>query len=296
LGIGVELVSHHLTPKTQPPMLDYLAIGHLTVDRLATGVVPGGTVAYAATTASRLGLRAGLLTSAGEDLDWAAYLKDIEIVRVPSPVSTSFENRYEAGRRVQRLLSLADPVPVTSVPEAWRNATIIHLAPVAYEVDRAFPKVFPRSLIGLTPQGLLRRWDGEGTVRQGRWAGDAALLEGCHTVAFSDEDLAGDRGFLPLCVERVPLVLLTQGARGATLFQGRQREHFPAFRVEEIDPTGAGDVFAAAFLIEYNLTGDPRHSTAFACCAASFVVERPGLAGIPDRPAVEGRLAAYRGL
>jgi sugar/nucleoside kinase (ribokinase family) len=68
-----------------------------------------------------------------------------------------------------------------------------------------------------------------------------------------------------------------------------------AFTVKEVDPTGAGDVFAAAFLIEYNLTGDPRHSTAFACCAASFAVERPGLTGIPDRAAVENRLAAYDG-
>lgn len=277
-------------------MLDYLAIGHLSVDRLAGGVAPGGTVTYAATTAARLGLRAGLLTCAGEELDWSFHLPAIETIRVPSRTSTSFENRYEAGRRVQHLLSLADPIQAASVPDTWRSTPIVHLGPVAHEVDNSFPELFPQSLVCLTPQGLLRRWDGEGMVRHGKWTENTALLDGCDVVVFSEEDLTGDAGFLTLSVERVPLVLLTQGTRGATLFHGGQREQFAAFPVEEIDPTGAGDVFAAAFLIEYNLTGDPRHSTAFACCAASFVVERPGLAGIPDRAAVEERLATYQGL
>ena len=277
-------------------MLDYLAIGHLTVDRLATGIAPGGTVTYAATTAVRLGLKAGLLTRAGEELDWRSHLPDVEIVRAPSLVSTSFENRYVSGRRVQHLLSLADPIQAASVPDAWRSTPVVHLGPVAHEVDSSFAGLFPHSLVCLTPQGLLRRWDDEGMVRHGKWTEDSALLDGCDVVVFSEEDLTGDAGFLTLSVERVPLVLLTQGAHGATLFHDGRSEQFRAFPVEEIDPTGAGDVFAAAFLIEYNLTGDPRHSTAFACCAASFAVERPGLGGIPDRAAVEERLALYWGM
>jgi 1D-myo-inositol 3-kinase len=62
-----------------------------------------------------------------------------------------------------------------------------------------------------------------------------------------------------------------------------------------VDPTGAGDVFASGFLIEYHLARDPWRAAAFACCAASFAVERPGLEGIPDRESVERRLALYRG-
>lgn len=274
-------------------MLDYLAIGHLTVDRLAAGVAPGGSVAYAAVTATRLGLKAGILTAAGDEIDWAASLPGVEVLRIPSPASTSFENRYDAGQRTQRLLALAEPLSARSVSKVWRSARIVHLAPVAHEIDGTFAGLFARSLVGLTPQGLLRVWDRDGRVRQGQWQGDSALLGSCRAVVFSDEDLAGDEGFLSLAVARAPLVLLTRAASGATLYRGSEREEFPAFPVEEVDPTGAGDVFAAAFLIEYNLTGDPRHSTAFACCAASFAVERPGLAGIPDRAAVERRLAQY---
>ena len=77
------------SPISGLPSPDYLVIGHVTVDRLATGIAPGGTVTYATTAVARLGLRAGVLTSAGEEMDWSRHLPNAEIVRRPSPASTS---------------------------------------------------------------------------------------------------------------------------------------------------------------------------------------------------------------
>ena len=185
------------------------------------------------------------------------------------------------------------PVSVGSLPDSWRHPPIVHLAPVVHEVGKAFAGFFPNSLVAITPQGLLRHWDESGIVRQGSWTGDDGLLESCDVAVFSEEDVAGDGDFLERCIRQVKLVALTRGARGAILFWDGREEAFPAFPVEETDPTGAGDVFAAAFLIEYNLTKDPRRSAAFACCAASFAVEQPGMAGVPDRASVEARLAVY---
>lgn len=275
-------------------MLDYLAIGHLTVDRLASGLTAGGSVAYSAVTAARLGLRSGILTAAGDELDWAGHLPGVEVARIPTEQSTTFENRYSGGVRTQRLLALSKPLRPALVPPAWTQPAIVHLAPVAQELEGDFPALFPGSLLALTPQGLLRSWDCSGVVSATSWAGDEALLSGCQVAVVSEDDLAADELFLETCVERVPIAVLTRGARGATIFTGGTVTSFPAFPVEEADPTGAGDVFTAAFLIEYNSTADPAHSVAFACCAASFSVERPGLLGIPDRPSVERRLVAYR--
>lgn len=275
-------------------MIEYLAIGHLTVDRLASGIAPGGSVSYASVTAVRLGLNAGILTSAAGDIDWPAVLPGIEITRTQSPSSTSFENGYEGGRRTQRVLSIADPLTPDALPADWRRAPVVHLAPVTREVSASFAGLFPSSLVAITPQGLLRYWDADGIVRHGPWAGDDELLRACQVAVFSEEDLAGDAGFLERCIGLVPLVALTGGSNGATLFWGGKEERVPAFQTREVDPTGAGDVFAAAFLIEYNLTRDPLHSAAFACCAASYAVEAPGLTGIPNREAVEKRLELYR--
>ncbi len=44
-------------------------------------------------------------------------------------------------------------------------------------------------------------------------------------------------------------VLLKQGEAGCTLFSEGLEEHFPSISVREIDPTGAGDCFAAGFAV-----------------------------------------------
>lgn len=276
------------------PAIDYLAVGHITLDRLPGGPVVGGSVSYAASTAVRLGLAAGIVTSAGAEQDWADRLPGVEIVRNPASATTSFENLYQGGRRRQRLLATAEPVSAGAVPAAWRDTPIVHLAPVVHELGADFATLFPDSLVGLTPQGMLRCWDASGLVRQGRWAGDDALLSACNVVVLSEEDLVGDPDFLPLCAKRIPLVALTRGAEGATLYVRGRPTEVPAFPAREVDPTGAGDVFAAAFLVELHGTRDPYHSAAFASCAASFAVEGPGLEGVPDRASVEARLKLYR--
>jgi 1D-myo-inositol 3-kinase len=65
----------------------------------------------------------------------------------------------------------------------------------------------------------------------------------------------------------------------------------PTLPRPEVDPTGAGDVFAACFLVRYHETGDPLEAAAFAACAASCAVEGIGTSTLGDRAEVERRLA-----
>ena len=87
------------------------------------------------------------------------------------------------------------------------------------------------------------------------------------------------------------MVAVTAGWRGLSLRHARgQREVIPGFPRQEVDPTGAGDVFAAAFLMRYQETGDPSEAAVFACCAASCVVEGLGTSTLGDRAEIERRL------
>ena len=60
--------------------------------------------------------------------------------------------------------------------------------------------------------------------------------------------------------------------------------------VREIDATGAGDVFAAAFLVRQRETGDNRLAAEFATAAAALAVQATGTAGIGGRKAIEALL------
>ena len=52
-----------------------------------------------------------------------------------------------------------------------------------------------------------------------------------------------------LLARGVRLVALKQGELGCTLFAPEATTHIPAFAVDEVDPTGAGDCFDAALLV-----------------------------------------------
>ena len=63
-----------------------------------------------------------------------------------------------------------------------------------------------------------------------------------------------------------------------------------------VELTGAGDVFAAAFLVRLHETGDPWQATRFAACAASFIVEGEAFDAAPSRARIDKRLAANPGI
>jgi sugar/nucleoside kinase (ribokinase family) len=65
----------------------------------------------------------------------------------------------------------------------------------------------------------------------------------------------------------------------------------PSLPRQEVDPTGAGDVFATGFLVRYHETGDPLEAAAFGACAASCAVEGVGTSTLGDRDEVARRMA-----
>jgi len=45
------------------------------------------------------------------------------------------------------------------------------------------------------------------------------------------------------------VVAVKMGALGSIIYCGNERKHIPAFKVREVDPTGAGDTYDAAFIV-----------------------------------------------
>jgi sugar/nucleoside kinase (ribokinase family) len=74
------------------------------------------------------------------------------------------------------------------------------------------------------------------------------------------------------------------------LYQAGRWAQIAAFPRPALDPTGAGDVFAAAFLLEWSRTGDPHTAARFANAAASFIVEVPDASWFPTRAEIMQRI------
>jgi len=279
---------------------DFLVLGHVTFDLQPDGTFrPGGTALYAALTAARLGCRAALYTSASpaEAEEWLAILRrdGVEVMCRPSPVTTTFQNRYRAGRRRQYLFRRAEALLPAELPAGWEEAPLVLLGPVAGEVSPAWVYRFPHSRVGVCLQGWLRGWGPSGRVHVVPWAG-ADWLPSLSAAFLSEEDVGPRPGLVEEYAARCPLLVLTRGKRGAVLFQAGRPELVPAFPATEVDPTGAGDVFAAAFLLRLAEGVEAREAARFAAAAAALSVQGPGVEAVPDRPAVERLLEEGSGV
>jgi len=278
---------------------DYLVIGTITKDLVGDGFEIGGTVTYAAVTASRLGKRSAIVTSAEPDLVLPDVLADVQVSRLPSQATTTFRNVYVDGTREQYISAFSDPIGPDAIPAEWRQAPLIHLGPLVGEFDESLVQLFPNSRVMATPQGWFRAWDETGHVSLGEWSGADRLLPHLTALILGEEDICGD----PWCIERfvsaTRTLVMTHGARGATVYHAGQVRHFPTRPANEVDLTGAGDVFAAAFLIRLDETAqlsgleDPWEAARFANVVASFSVEGQGTSAIPSREQVDAYLQQW---
>ena len=273
---------------------DFVAIGHVTLDRFGDEVRPGGAALYSAVTAHRLGLSAGILTSHAADYPLEAIPSRIEVVTLEAPATTVFEYDAVSGDRQQKLVSTARPLAVRDLPDDWREAPLALLAPVAQEVDLRLSAAFEDGSVGAAAQGWLRALDDERRIVTQPWGGAREVLNRVLALFVSAEDLRGHESQLTEWVQRVPVAVVTAGAAGALLYVNGERYEVRPRRTREVDPTGAGDVFAAAFLVHYQRHPDPWDAAEAATCAASLSVEGEGWSTVPDAAQLEEALSLYR--
>jgi sugar/nucleoside kinase (ribokinase family) len=266
--------------------VDYLVIGDVAHDLTQDGWRLGGTAAYSALTAQALGLKVGVMTASGPETPLDA-LKDIPTIVLESPRSTTFENIYTENGRIQYLRAQATRLDLKHVPEAWRRTPIIHLGPIANEVDAVLPDDFSPALLGLTPQGWMRQWDSESRVSRKEWTDADRALSRANAVVISREDVDGDDEMIEHMAQETPVLVVTESMAGAVLYWNGDRRRFRAPEVKEVDATGAGDVFAAAFFTRLLRTRDPWEATRFATLVATCSVTRPGLEGIATPREIE---------
>jgi sugar/nucleoside kinase (ribokinase family) len=266
--------------------IDYLVIGHITKDITPEGPRMGGTATFSALTAKALGLRVGIITSWGEELA-TDPLTSIKIVNQKTEQSTTFENIYTSQGRIQTILNIAPTLDYHHIPEVWRQSPIIHLGPVAQEVEPGLIRYVSSSLVGLTPQGWLRAWDEKGHVHPCEWPEASYVLNQAGAAVISVEDVGNSEERIEEMALACRILAVTEAGLGSRLFWNGDVRRFLPPPVDQVDATGAGDIYAAAFFARLYTTRDPWEAARFATHLSAFSVTRSGLASIPTSAEIQ---------
>lgn len=264
---------------------DLVVSGHVNVDRFlrvarfpgpdrtepvaASRVELGGTATTIARVAATLGARVGLLSRIGDGFPerFVAELRragvDLtgleRVAGRPTPTCYIVEDR----RGGQRTLIDQGPMGETDGPElptAWiRRHAWVHVGTGPVELQLRIARLARDAGVRVAAdpaQEIFYRWDAA-TFR--RLLGDSELLFGNAAEIACAARLAGVADPAGL-LARVPLVVRTEGPRGATAFSRAGREHVPAARAASVRTlVGAGDAFRGGFYAAF-FAGQPLRS------------------------------------
>ena len=89
-------------------------------------------------------------------------------------------------------------------------------------------------------------------------------------------DVAEESACRSLVEKGVPIVALKRGENGSTVFTADRVIDVPSLPVEEVDPTGAGDCYDAAFVVGLLEGWDLRRVARFANVTGALSVTRKG--------------------
>ena len=271
-------------PEDASPRLSFadagplLIAGPLTLDRFADEVpvreTPGGAVLFTARTAEAFGIRPLVLT---------------KVNREP----LLFEHSYVDGERRLRLEHPPrSPIGAIDVPSGWPEPRTILLCPlIAGDLDvTSFLDRWPGTRVGLLAQGLQRRRLDDGSVRV-VGAPSPALLGAArtHVTIFlaQDEVARWSPGAVARLAARAERVVVTDGSAGARVFDASGESRIEALAAQPVDTTGAGDVFAAAFIL--GLRAGLMVAGRLAAAAAACEVETLGPAPLPPLAQIAAR-------
>ena len=298
-----------------PP--DFIAVGHATLDLTATPLIPtgeirhGGAVTFGAALAVCHGWSAGVVTSTAADFDFEEVLPGVEIANTRGPFTSTFINDYRSGSRRQSLAARARYLDWQAVPAEWRTPRVALLGPLTNEIPMGALDWFPDATVVAVPQGWFRSWSvvhdhsneksETAAERKGGWSEivldprppeiDQVITTGPRTRTRVAAVVAATNEMPDSIVSDwlnvSEAIVLTEGDRGALLVTDDGAQRIPTLAVDEIDPTGAGDVWAAAYAIWLTETGDREKAALHASATAALSVTGQGLAGIPGRGAVD---------
>ena len=300
------------------PMI--VGVGHSCLDRLCTveayppedgsthitsiSIQGGGAVATALAAAARLGTSAAMAGHLGADENGqkiralleadgvdTRYIRDIPGGR--SSVSYVMVNPAKSTRTK---FPYPDDLPLIlwddALRKAIRQARVLHLDGTRYENALSAAKIAKAAGVTVSLDGCSMQADNEKNIALASLA-DILIMNAKYPTRVSGRADYGE-ALLEMAGWGPKIVIGTQGAQGCLAVMDGALRRFPAFEVEAVDTTGAGDVFHGAFLAGYLRGMDLEENIRFASAVSAIKCTRiGGRAGIPTFEAAMEFLEAH---
>ena len=260
-------------------------------------VTCGGQMITALATCAALGLRAKYVGSTGKDDNGKRIRDELarRAVNLEDTVICEATNQFavilldgNSGERIvlwdrdERLSAGLRQLP----EETLTSARLLHVDDV--DQDAAIRAAAIGRAAGIPVTSDIDRLT-ERTEELVRTVGIAILAEHVPKALTGEEDL--ERALRKLREQQTGQLCATLGDRGAVLLSGDRFYHEPAFRVDAVDTTGAGDVFRGAFITAFLRGHGPAEILRFANAAAAVSCTRLGaMNGVPTADEISAML------
>lgn len=297
-----------------------VAVGHLCADNICVvdGFPPentskrissvdkqaGGGASQAAVAFARLGGAAGYIGVVGDD-DVGTYLiKGLEEERVCSHFierregASSFSfvcvNSQNASRTLINYHHRLGAINFDSETEEYiRNAKFLHLDGTRYEDAVASARIAHKYGVPVSLDGSSRQKDNN-LNREIASLADILIMNEFYPMQIMEDD-SRERAMREMSKWGARIIISTLGEKGSLALVDGEFVSFPAFHIEPVDTTGAGDVFHGAFLrameLGYDLEGCVKFSSAV---SAINCLSLGGRRGIPTLDQVNQFIATHQ--
>jgi sugar/nucleoside kinase (ribokinase family) len=240
-------------------------VGNLSLDLVDDGPPRvGGPPYYASRALTALAVPATVRVKC-EPADRPAFepaFRDVRVEWLPGSSTAAYAFSYDGDARRMEVRALGD---------RWRADEVEGLESEWVHVGALFRGEFPAETLGaLHESGARISFDGQGLVRPAREGPlrlepepDLSCLRHVSVLKLSEEEaraLVGSIEERALSALGVPEVVVTFGSRGSVVVARRTLVHVPTEPVGGIDPTGAGDAFAAAYVVARSRGHAPRRA------------------------------------
>ena len=259
-----------------------------TKERILSGCSTNACLAL-----SRLGYSSTLVGGVGADyrqrLEQELHLWEINSHLFQTHQTGGFSLHYidDLGNRTLSILGIADPLPADHIPDD--EPIFILLGPILSEISLELVKNLRQKYsvpILLDPQGLLR------TLRDGKVQHEMSqafvdIAAQSMIIKANEVETRVATGIDPrqdpeaavkaLRQYGCKIAVVTLAEAGSIIYDGNVIYPIPSYTTFALDPTGAGDTYAAGFMVKYLETPhDLSRVGCFASGVASVMVENMG--------------------